>query len=146
MRSQGRQGKRLAEGPSQAVTEDICEADRAVPVDRGKHWAEDHVSEQVPPCISKGPTGLAQWTLITSDRWRQRLGACRQGEPIADSLTSPGASPPACNPAGAARREGRCGLLKQMTRTFPVPGCPLLGPHLISSPSLWDQETTRWAT
>lgn len=105
--ARGRQGKRLAEGPSQPATKDICEADRAVPVDRGEHWAEDHVFKQVPLCISKGPTDLAQWTLITSDGGCQRLGACQQGEPMADSLLSPGASPPAHNPAvQQGEREG----------------------------------------
>lgn len=32
------------------------------------------------------------------------------------------------------------GKVTETTRSFPV-----LGPHLISSPSLWGQKTTRWA-
>lgn len=90
-RSQGRKGKQLAEGSSQPVAKDIWAADRVAPVDRGKQ----HILGQFPPCVSMGCTDPARQTFIVSDRWRRRLGARHRGEPVADSLPSPGASLPA---------------------------------------------------
>lgn len=106
MQKPGQTGQAAGGRTQPASYQDISAADRAAPVDRVLRGTEACVFGPVPPSFSKGYTDPAQWTLVMSDRCHRRLGACYQGDPIADSLLPFGASQPASSHAGKVGERG----------------------------------------